>query len=66
MISEKKLEDFPTSGDQSDLIGIEKVWFSYNDELSWSDFEGKRADRQMLKEAGVEIKKMRKANGTKS
>jgi len=34
-----KLDDFPKAGDPEDTIGIEDVWFSFNNRYSWHAFE---------------------------
>jgi hypothetical protein len=34
-----KLSDFPKAGDPEDGIGIEDVWFSFNNRYSWHAFE---------------------------
>lgn len=44
----KKLESLPNSQDDKDLIGIKNVWFSYNNEYCWSDFEGTSTDKDNL------------------
>jgi hypothetical protein len=58
-LSQKKLEEFPTSKDQTDLIGIQNIWFSYNDEYAWSDFEGTKTDAANLKKAQINIKNIK-------
>ena len=34
------LKDMPTSKDTNDGIGIGQVWFSYNNQFAWHQFEG--------------------------
>jgi len=41
---------FPTSKDASDGLGISDVWFSFNDEYSFSDFENKTTSSSFNKE----------------
>lgn len=49
MLKARKLSDLPTSKDEKDLIGLKKVWFSYNDQHAWSSFEGTKQDLERLK-----------------
>ena len=35
----KQITDFPKAGDPSDTIGIEDVWFSFNNNYAWHTFE---------------------------
>jgi predicted transglutaminase-like cysteine proteinase len=58
-VTQKKLEEFPTTKDQTDLIGIGSTWFSYNDEYAWSDFEGTKTDASNLKKAKIVIKNIK-------
>jgi len=39
MIKESDLMQMPNSNDPRDKIGIERVWFSFNDEFAWHTFE---------------------------
>lgn len=41
----KDLIELPTSNDSKDRIGIEKVWFSYNNESAWHEFEGSKTEK---------------------
>jgi hypothetical protein len=44
----KDLMELPKSNDSNDKIGIEKVWFSYNNESAWHEFEGSKTEKFIL------------------
>lgn len=48
-IKATKLTDLPASKDPTDRIGIRDVWFSFNDEFAWHDFEA------TIKAKGIKI-----------
>jgi hypothetical protein len=50
------LTQCPKSNDPNDLIGIKDVWFSYNDQYSWSVFESVYSEDDFNKQAGNKIK----------
>lgn len=43
------LDQFPTSNDENDSIGIKDVWFSYNDDYAWHEFETAAAEKSYNK-----------------
>jgi hypothetical protein len=55
---ETDINKFPTSKDAgvSDGLGIHDVWFSFNNEFSFSDFEKRTTASQFKKELGDKIK----------
>jgi len=46
----KTLEEFPTSNDPDDTIGIKDVWFSFNDKHAWNEFETDAVSKSFKKE----------------
>lgn len=53
----KNLYDLPTTNNPSDKIGIEKVWFSYNNQYAWHKFETKIEDSKIVIKNGEHNKK---------
>ncbi|RLC22164.1 MAG: hypothetical protein DRI57_00530 [Deltaproteobacteria bacterium] len=44
-----KLADFPKAGDSDDKIGIEDVWFSFNNKYAWHTFETHASEEKFQK-----------------
>lgn len=52
----RNLNDLPTTNDPTDKIGIEKVWFSYNNQYAWHKFETKIEDSKIVIQNGDQKK----------
>ncbi len=56
MEANDNLTDCPTTDSSLDKLGIKDVWFSFNNEYSWSDFENKTTAATLDKELNKLIK----------
>jgi len=48
-ITQKTLEEFPTSNDSENKIGIKDVWFSFNNRYAWNQFETEVIEKEFKK-----------------